>query len=130
MRKARLNDERRTEQYVNQANRGHRKLIFDHGDWVSLHMRKKRFPNQRRSKLLPRRNGTFQVLERIDDNAYKFDVPVRSNVSVTFNVYDVSPSNIGDDLGANPLQEEGNDEAKDPVIVHVGPVTRTRAKRL
>ena len=45
-------------------------------------------------------------------------------------VYDVSPSNIGDDLGANPLQEEGNDEAKDPVIVHVDPATRTRAKRL
>ena len=72
----------------------------------------------------------FQVPERINDNAYKFDLPFQSNVSVTSNVYDVSPSNVGDDLRANPLQEEGNDEAKDPVIVHVGPVTRTRAKRL
>ena len=44
--------------------------------------------------------------------------------------HDASPSNIGDDLEANPLQEKRNDEAKDPVIVHAGPVTRTRSKRL
>ena len=74
MRKARLHVERRTEQYVNQANKGRRKLIFDPGDWVSLHMRRKRFPSQRRSKLLPRGNGAFQVLERINDNAFKLDL--------------------------------------------------------
>ncbi|XP_040943180.1 uncharacterized protein, partial [Gossypium hirsutum] len=41
------------------------------GDWVWLHMRKERFPMQRRSKLLPRGDGPFQVLERINDNSYK-----------------------------------------------------------
>ena len=85
MRKARLNVERRTEQYVNQDNKGRRKLIIDHGDWVSLHIRKERFPNQRRSKLLPRGNGRFQVLERINDNAYKLGIPGQFDVSVTFN---------------------------------------------
>ncbi|XP_052181971.1 uncharacterized protein LOC127794765 [Diospyros lotus] len=40
------------------------------GDWVWLHMRKECFPIQRRSKLLPRGDGPFQVLERINDNAY------------------------------------------------------------
>ncbi|XP_040963814.1 uncharacterized protein, partial [Gossypium hirsutum] len=39
--------------------------------WVWLHMRKERFPMQRRSKLLPRGDGPFQVLERINDNSYK-----------------------------------------------------------
>ncbi|XP_040955925.1 uncharacterized protein, partial [Gossypium hirsutum] len=38
---------------------------------VWIHMRKERFPVQRRSKLLPRGDGPFQVLERINDNAYK-----------------------------------------------------------
>ena len=129
MRKARLNVVRRTEQYVNQANKGRRKLIFEHGDWVWLHMRKKRFSNQRRSKLLPRGDGPFQVLERINDNAYKLDLPGQYNVSATFNVSDLSPFDTGDDLRANPLQEEGNDMAKDLVLVPVGPVTRARAKR-
>ena len=129
MRKAGLNVGRRTEQYVNHANKGRRKLIFEPGDWVWLHMRKESFPYQRRSKLRQRRNGTFQVLERIKDNAYRLDLPVQSNVSVTFNVSDVRPSNTGDDLRANPLQEEANDEAKDPVLVPIGPVTRARSKR-
>ncbi|XP_062103764.1 uncharacterized protein LOC133814872 [Humulus lupulus] len=45
--------------------------VFEPGDWVWLHMRKERFPTQRRSKLLPRGDGPFQVLERINDNAYR-----------------------------------------------------------
>jgi hypothetical protein len=42
--KTRLNIERRTEQYATQANKGRRQLVFEHGDWVWLHMRKERFP--------------------------------------------------------------------------------------
>ena len=53
-------------------------------------MRKKRFPEQRRSKLLPRGDGPFQVLERINDNAYKLDLPGEYNGSATFNVSDLS----------------------------------------
>ncbi|OMO98103.1 reverse transcriptase [Corchorus capsularis] len=34
------------------------------GDWVCLHLRKERFPEKRKSKLLPRGDGPFQVLER------------------------------------------------------------------
>ncbi|XP_062087666.1 uncharacterized protein LOC133794454, partial [Humulus lupulus] len=69
--RARLNIERRTEQYIKQANKGRHKQVFEPGDWVWLHMRKERFPTQRRSKLLPRGDGPFQVLERINDNAYR-----------------------------------------------------------
>jgi len=42
--KARLNIERRTEQYATQANKGRCNLVFEPGDWVWLHMRKERFP--------------------------------------------------------------------------------------
>jgi hypothetical protein len=89
--KARLNIERRTEQYSTQANKGRRQLVFEPGDWVWLHMRKERFPAKRHSILLPRGDGPFQVLERINDNAYKVDLPGEYNVSATFNVTDLSP---------------------------------------
>ncbi|KAL7596133.1 hypothetical protein Lser_V15G29757 [Lactuca serriola] len=131
--KARLNIERRTEQYSKQANKGRRKMIFEPGDWVWLHMRKERFPAQRRSKLLPRGDGPFQVLERINDNAYKLDLPGEYNVSATFNVTDLAPFDVGSDLRTNPFQEEGNDanpqlSTKDPNQMPDGPVTRARAK--
>ena len=135
--KARLNIERRMGQYVQQANKGRHKVVFKSRDWVWVHMRKERFPAQRRSKLLPRGNGPFQVLERINDNAYKLDLPGEYNVSTTFNVADLSPFDVGDDLRTNPFHDEGNDEDMvrtrawnaDPVQVLIGPVIRARAKR-
>ncbi|XP_052727683.1 uncharacterized protein LOC128194996, partial [Vigna angularis] len=37
---------------------------------VWLHLRKERFPSQRKSKLSPRGDGPFKVVKRINDNAY------------------------------------------------------------
>jgi hypothetical protein len=67
--------EKRTEQYANKANKGRRQVIFKPSDWVWVHMRKERFPARRRSKLHPRGDGPFQILEKINDNAYKVDLP-------------------------------------------------------
>ena len=67
-------------------------------------MRKARFPAQRRSKLLPRGDGPFQVLERINNNAYKLDLPGEYTVSATFNVTELSPFDSDDDLRTNPFQ--------------------------
>ena len=98
-------------------------------------MRKERFPAQRRSKLLPRGDRPFQILECINDNAYKLDFPGEYNVSATFNVTDLSSFDVGDDLRANPFQEEGNDEGTtnkwnaDPIQVPIALVTRARAKK-
>ena len=120
--------------------------MFEPGDWVCLHMRKERFPAQRKSKLHPRGNGPFQVLEKINDNAYKLDLPSEYNVSATFIVSDLSPFDIGADSRMNPFEEGGNnviptahegfkagdDVAKrsDPLHVPVGPITRQRAKKI
>ena len=73
-----------------------------------MHMQKERFPTQRKSKLQPRGDGPFQVLERINDNAYKLDLPSKyGNVSATFNVVDLSLFDIGDSR-MNLFEEGGN----------------------
>ena len=92
------------------------------------------FSAKRCSKLLPRGDGPFQVLKRINDNAYKLDLFGEYNVNATFNVTDLSPFDVGDDLRENHFQEEGNDgdqgtASKDLVQVPIGLVTRARAKK-
>ncbi|KAK6128555.1 hypothetical protein DH2020_037699 [Rehmannia glutinosa] len=108
--KAKLNIERRTEQYTVQANKNRKKVVFEPGDWVWVHMRPEHFSAHRKSKLQPRGDGPFQVLERINDNAYKIDLPGDYGVSASFNVADLSPFDVNSDLRTNPSQEEGNDE--------------------
>ena len=73
-------------------------------------MQKEIFPTQRKNKLLPRGDGPFQVVECINDNAYKLDLPGKYNVSAIFNVSDLRPflTEAEHDLRANPSQEEGN----------------------
>ena len=55
-------------------------------------IRKDRFPNERKSKLLRRANGPFNMLARYNNNAYKIDLPSdKYNVSDIFNIKDLSP---------------------------------------
>ncbi|XP_060196232.1 uncharacterized protein LOC132625623, partial [Lycium barbarum] len=82
--------ERKNEQTALRRNKGRKSVIFKPGDPVWVHFRKERFPAKRRSKLDPRGDGPFEVLERIGDNAYKLDLPSEYQVSATFNVSDLS----------------------------------------
>jgi hypothetical protein len=86
----RLQIEKKNRLYASKANKGRKLVVFQPGDWVWVHMRKERFPNQRKSNLQPRGDGPFQVLERINDNAYKIDLPGEYGVSATFNVADLT----------------------------------------
>nr|KYP51637.1 Transposon Ty3-I Gag-Pol polyprotein [Cajanus cajan] len=100
--------EKKIESYAKQANKGKKKVIFEPGDWVWVHMRKGRYPEQRKSKLQPRGDGPFQVLEKINDNAYKIDLPGEYGVSSSFNVVDVTHFDAGDEfiaLRTNVAQE-------------------------
>jgi len=47
-----------------------------------------------------RANGPFEILERVNDNAYKVDLPGEYGVSATFNVANLSPY-LEDDHLAN-----------------------------
>ncbi|XP_037495994.1 uncharacterized protein LOC119370926 [Jatropha curcas] len=107
--------------------------------WVHF-FRKERFPNQRKTKL-----DVFQVLEHINDNAYKIDLSGEYGVSTTFNVSDLSPFDMDADLRTNLFEEGGNDTDQpslihgvqgskehnmgDPLVLPSGPITRSRAKR-
>ena len=94
--KARLNIERRIEQYAKQANKGRCQVVFKLEDWVWVHMHKEIFPTQWCSKLLPKGDGPFHVLECINDNGYKLDLPNEYNSSATFNVTYLSPFDVVD----------------------------------
>ena len=61
---------------------------------------------------MPRVDGPFQVLEKVNDNAYKLYLPEGYNVSPTFNVCDLMHYledgvrvEDGKDLRANPFQQ-------------------------
>jgi RNase H-like domain found in reverse transcriptase/Integrase zinc binding domain/Integrase core domain len=134
--RTRLQLERRTEQYVQQANKGRKKVTFKPGDLVWVHWRKERFPERRKSKLDPRGDGPFRVLEKVNDNAYKLDLPGEYGVSATFNVQDLVPFDAGlEDSRTNPLQEGEDDvmvDLSNPKEFELpqGPMTRSRSRRL
>jgi hypothetical protein len=58
---------------------------------VWLHLRKDRFPNLRKFKLLPGADDPVKVLERINENAYKLELPAAFGASPTFNITDLKP---------------------------------------
>jgi hypothetical protein len=113
---------------------------------VWVHLRRERFPKKCKSKLMPRGDGPFKVLAKINDNAYKIDLPRDYGVSTTFNVADLSPF-FGDEvleLRMTPFHER-EDDADIPLIqmtqqmdqeqdtssnLNQEPLTRSHAKKL
>ena len=105
-----------------------------------MHLRKERFPKLRKSKLLPRADGPFKVLEKINDNAYRLDLPANFGVSPTFNIADLKPY-LGEDaeLESRMTQmQEGkvdedintNDTSTPTQVPISGPITHARACQL
>jgi hypothetical protein len=119
--------------------------IFEPGDLVYVHLRKDHFPDRRKSKLMPRGDGPFKVLARINDNAYKIDLPNEYAVSPAFNVANLAPY-FGDEeveSRTTPFQEGeyGADIPTDWAVTQVdehntlkntnqGPITPSCAKKL
>lgn len=67
--------EKHNEKVAKRVNWGRRPLILKPGDSVWVHFQKECFPNLRKSKLHPRGDKLFQVYGKINDNAYKIDLP-------------------------------------------------------
>jgi hypothetical protein len=79
-------------------NKHRKKVLFEPGDVVWIHLRKECFSDQRKSKLMPRGDGPFHILSKINDNAYKIDLPPSYGVSNTFNVANLLPVTSEDTL--------------------------------
>jgi len=84
-------NEKSNNQAMHQANKHKREVHFQPGDLVWIHMRKERFPSKRKSKIMPRSDGPFEIMEKVGPNAYKVNLPGEYGVSATFNVADLSP---------------------------------------
>ena len=54
----------------------------------------------------------FQIIERINDNTYKVDLPGEYGVSATFNIADLSLFDVGEDLSRILLRREGMMQSK------------------
>ncbi|GJU79680.1 transposon ty3-I gag-pol polyprotein [Tanacetum coccineum] len=88
-------------QYQTRANKHRKRVVFEEGDLVWIFLRKERFPSGRYGKLQDRADGPFRVLRRINDNAYKIDLPGNYGVSATFNVADLAPYTDDDVFGGD-----------------------------
>jgi hypothetical protein len=98
--------------YKISSDKGRKQLDFAPGDLVWLHLRKERFPDLKKSKLMLRADGPFKVLEKINYNAYNFDLPADFWISPTFNITDLK-AYLGeeDELESRMTQmQEGEDD--------------------
>ena len=89
---------------------------------------------------MPRAAGPYKIIEKINDNAYKLELPPEFRVSPTFNIADLKPY-LGeeDELESRTTQfQEGEDDEDitpldvptDPPTVMQGPMTRARMRQL
>ena len=89
---------------------------------------------------MPRADGPFKILEKINDNAYKLELPPEFGVSPTFNISDLKPYLGEEDVlesRTTPIQEGDDDEDITPMDIQEvppldiqtiqGPITRARA---
>jgi hypothetical protein len=138
------NIEHMNSKYKLAGDKNRKQLIFKPGELVWLHLSKDRFSALRKSKLMPQADGPFKVLERVNDNVYKLDLPADFEVSPTFNIADLKPY-LGEDAElesrTSQIQEEEDDkdittnDTSTPIPAStlptpLGLITRAHARRL
>jgi translation initiation factor IF-1 len=129
-----LNIEKMNDKYRIAASKGRKEVKLEPGDLVWLHLRKERFPELRKSKLMSRAAGPFKMLAKINDNAYKLELPPEFGVSPTFNISDLRPYFGEEDempSRMTSMQEGEDDEDINtlatiiPSVEIFGPITRS-----
>jgi translation initiation factor IF-1 len=128
-----LQIENMNEKYCIAANKGRKEMKLEPGDLVWVHLRKDRFPDLRKSKLMPRATGPYKVLVKINDNAYTLELSPDFGVSPTFNISNLKPY-MGDEdeiESRTTLIQEGEDD-EDITSIHTmnRSITRSRTRQL
>jgi len=75
-----------------------------------VHICKERFSTHSKSKLQSIGDRSFQILERINDNAYKVDSLGEYGVSTIFNIFNFSLFDVGYNSRLNPFEKREDDE--------------------
>jgi hypothetical protein len=127
-----LKIEKMNEKYHTATSKGRKEVKLEPGDLVWLYLRKERFPELRKSKLMSRAAGPFKIIAKINDNAYKLELPPKFGVSPTFNILDLRPYFRDEDempSRTTSMQEGEDDEDINtsatiiPSIEILGPIT-------
>jgi hypothetical protein len=84
-----LNIEKMNKKYRIAGSKGRKEVKFKLGDLVWLYLRKERFPEFRKFKFMSHAVGPFKILAKINDNAYKIELPLEFGVSSSFNISDL-----------------------------------------
>jgi translation initiation factor IF-1 len=133
-----LNIEKMNEKYRIAGGKGRKEVKLELGDLVWLHLRKERFPDLRKPKLMSCVDGPFKIIKKIYDNAYKLEFPPECGVSPTFNILDLRPYLVEEDEvpSRTTLIQEGEDDeditmsdTTIPSIEFQGPITRSQAQQ-
>jgi hypothetical protein len=116
------------------SHKGHKEVKLEPGDLVWLHLRKERFPELRKSKLMSRAAGPFKILAKINDNANKLELPSEFGVSPSFNILDLRPY-LGeeDEMSSRTTSMQEGEDDEDintsvtiiPSVEILGPITRS-----
>jgi hypothetical protein len=127
------------EKYHIAASKSHKEVKLEPGDLVWLHLRKEQFLELRKSKLMSRDAGPFKIRAKINDNAYKLELPLEFGVGLSFNISDLQPYMGEEDempLRMMSMQEGEDDEDINtsaiiiPSVEILGSITQSRAQQL
>jgi hypothetical protein len=127
-----LNNEKINEKYRIAASKGRKEVKLEPGDLVWLHLRKEWFLEFRKSKLMSRATGPFKILAKINDNAYKLELPPECRVSPSFNISDLQPYlEEQDEMPSRRISMQEGDDYEDintsatiiPSVEILGPIT-------
>jgi hypothetical protein len=132
-----LNIEKMNEKYHIAASKGRKEVKLELDDLVWLHLRKERFLKLRKYKLMSRAAGPFKILAKINDNAYKLELPHEFRVSPSFNISDLRPY-LGeeDEMSSRTTSVQEGEDDEDintsatitPSVEIVGPISRSQAQ--
>jgi len=90
------------DKYKARADRHRRQVLFDVGDFVWAVLTRDRFPVGEYNKLKERKIGPCEILQKINDNAYRLRLPSHLKTSDVFNVKHLSPYFAdSDDIAVN-----------------------------
>jgi hypothetical protein len=122
------------EKYRIAASKGRKEVKHEPGDLVWLHLRKEQFLELRKSKFMSHAAGPFKILAKINDNAYKLELPPEFGVSPNFNISDLrSYMRKEDEMPSRTMSMQEGENNEDintlatiiPFIEILGPITRS-----